>query len=100
MPAMGEAPHSRRDILSHITTSLFGPSLNLPHFPLTTIPKNQPPFIQKELRKAIFSFDQNKAPGPDQIDHRMIRAIFLKFPDLLLQMYNSVLSPNYFPIAW
>ena len=100
MPDMGVAPHSRLDILSRITTSLFRPSQHFPHFLLTTTLNNQPLFTQKELRKAIFSFNQNKAPGPDQIDHRMIRAIYLKFPTLILEMYNSLLFLNYFPLAW
>ena len=84
MSDMDVAPHSRLDILSHITTSLFEPSKHLPHFPLSTTLKIQPLFTQKELRKAIFSFNQNKAPGPHQIDHRMIEAIYLKFPELIL----------------
>lgn len=49
---------------------------------------------------AIFSFNQYKAPGIDNLDHRIIRKIFKYNATLLLDMYNSLRQLNYFPKDW
>ena len=100
LPGMSAEPHSRLDILKFITSSLFGPSTHVPNIPITSPQTTQPLFTLNELRKAIFSFNPDKAPGPDHIDHRLVRAIFLRHPLLLLSLFNSAFSLNYFPRAW
>lgn len=53
---------------------------------------DQPTFTLRELRNSIFSLFQNKALGPDNVYHRMVRAIFNFSPPLLLDIYNSYLT--------
>lgn len=96
-------PPTRSEALYNLTEEIFGPSLTQPitqQIPINDQIQDQPLFTIKELRQAIFTFNKNKAPGPDEIDHNMIRAIFQKHHQLLLKMYNCLLKLNYFPAAW
>lgn len=67
---------------------------------ITAPDTTSPPFIKQELRTAIYTFNKNKAPGPDNIDHYILRNIYYQNPLLLLDMYNSLLRINYFPTDW
>ena len=94
--------NSRVDSLWHLTEQLFGPDSVSP---LTSAGQHTPvqlenKFTKRELRKVIFSFNPNKAPGPDAIDHHILRALFTGLSDVLLQMFNTLLDLNYFPTAW
>ena len=100
LPDMNVTPHSRLDVLKFLTSKLFGPSVSVPPLFSVSPSRTQNPFTLSEIRNSIFSFNQNKAPGPDQIDHRMIRALFLNFPDLFLNLFNTLFHSNYFPRAW
>lgn len=91
--------HTSQTFYEELTNAIFGHSLKK-----TTehsIARNIcPPFLSIELKKAIFSFNKNKAPGSDNIDHIVIRSIFKTQENLLLDMYNKLLQLNYFPKDW
>lgn len=91
--------YTRQDFYETLTSKIFGHSnLSQP-----TLPEQQhaaPPFHMQKLKSAIFSFNINKAPGLDNIDHIISRNLFKKQAPLLLSMYNAALDLNYFPLDW
>lgn len=90
---------SKQEFYRELTEKIFGPSVESDE--VHVVPDTSaPPFIYQELKVAIFSFNKDKAPGIDNIDHRILRNIFKNHHRLLLQMYNSLLYLNYFPKAW
>lgn len=58
---------------------------------------DQPNYTIREMRNAIYSFNQNNAPVTDGIYHRMIISRFYRIPNTLLEMYNSAFR---LPAAW
>lgn len=91
--------HTRATFYQELTENIFGESQK-PSVPKLEPDDSAPPFIIQELKAAIYSFNKNKAPGPDQIDHIIIRKIYTLNPTILLEMYNSLLKLNYFPPPW
>jgi len=53
-----------------------------------------------ELKEAINSQANKKAPGSDNIGPSIIKIIFNRCPNLLLTIYNSLLNYSYFPTSW
>lgn len=90
---------SRADFYTDLTTRIFGISEETQEPEINSV-NSAPYFTEKELQVAIFSFNQDKAPGIDNIGHRIITKIFKANPTLLLDMYNSLLQLNYFPKDW
>lgn len=93
------SPVSRSSSFLHLAQDIFGPSIQSP-VKVQESSKTEPLFTMQELRHAIYSFNKNKAPGPDAIDHKLIRAIFSIVPNLILDMYNVAFNLNYFPSSW
>lgn len=54
----------------------------------------------REIKYCINLQNNKKAPGADNIDARVIKNLFKKFPDLLYNMYNKCLELNHFPTPW
>ena len=97
---LGFEGSSRFDILKHLTATLFGPSKQEHSINPTECTNKEPDFKYMEVRRAIFSFNANKAPRPDGVDHFMLRELFHRLPHTFLNIYNTLLSLNYFPQAW
>jgi len=58
------------------------------------------PFIQVELDTAIDSCGNNFAPGLDQFDYRVIRALPSLMRSTLLNIYNEMYEGGLFPDFW
>lgn len=94
-------PVSRHMVYWDITNKIFGKSAStLITRTQKSVTSNQTPFSESELKKAIFHFKINKSPGPDNIDHYQIRSLYNCNSSIFLNMYNSLLELNYFPVAW
>jgi hypothetical protein len=57
-------------------------------------------FTLNELREVINNLKPNKACGWDQINEKIIKALFESEPDLLLDLLNICLKYGYFPKIW
>lgn len=57
-------------------------------------------FTNEELDYAISTLKQDKAPGLDLIDVRMVRSINRKMKGLLLRLYNVCGRLESFPMVW
>ncbi|KAH9528758.1 hypothetical protein DERF_002674 [Dermatophagoides farinae] len=53
-----------------------------------------------ELNNVIHKFRDGKAPGLDGISPRILKNLWLSFPDLLLALYNACLRLKYVPYLW
>ena len=62
--------------------------------------ENIPLFDARELRLAVSSLQNNKAPGPDGIPAEALKAVERSNPELLLEMFNSCLKAGSFPTRW
>lgn len=99
LPSTSTEARTSSQFFEQITNKIFCKSEK--KNPLPTQPDQAvPPFINQELKAAIFSFDKNKAPGPDNLDHYITRNLYKTQSTLLLDMYNSLLYLNYFPKQW
>lgn len=58
------------------------------------------PFTLDELETEISQLENGKAPGPDKIDNRLIKALPSVALEYLLLIYNGMLRYGYFPKAW
>lgn len=98
-------PVSRSSTFFKLTEDIFGksavPEISVGDGPYLEDPiQTEIPFTMKEVRNAIYSFNKKKAPGPDNIDHLILRSVFETIPETILNMFNSCLNLNYFPSAW
>ena len=59
-----------------------------------------PLFTTLELRAAVKSLGNRKAPGPDGIPLEVIKVIERNYPHLLLDMINACLTTGIFPRRW
>lgn len=94
-----EITHSRENFYIELTTEIFGQS----KFTETQKICPQKPsnlFKESEIKSAIYSFSNRKAPGVDNIDLYVIKNIFLHHGQLLTNMFNALLKLNYFPTIW
>lgn len=91
---------SRSEVLWGLTEDIFGKSAVPSQNYNVKTSHDQQPFTEREIKNAIYSFNINKAPGYDQIDHRLIRNIYQRFPEKIHNMYNTLLDLNYFPSDW
>lgn len=55
---------TRQNLFQEITETIFGPSQDQP-IPEITQNKFAHPILPQEIKNAIYSFNKNKAPGPD-----------------------------------
>ena len=53
-----------------------------------------------ELRSAVFSQNNNKAPGIDNISSEIIKASFEQTSPLLLNLYNKIFQTSTYPSSW
>lgn len=88
---------SRSETLFKLTQDIFGNTNENQESLIIDKAQDQPPFTIREIKNAIYSFNINKAPGYDQIDHRIIRNIYVNIPHVINDMYNKLLELNYFP---
>jgi hypothetical protein len=54
-------------------------------------------FKISELSQIINNLKKNKAPGWDQMNDHIIRAIFETNPEFFLKLFNTCLEFSYFP---
>lgn len=57
-------------------------------------------FSAEELRMAVESLPNRKAPGPDGIPYEVLKLVHQCSPNLLLDMYNACLEEGVFPHRW
>jgi hypothetical protein len=57
-------------------------------------------FKISEFRQIINNLKKNKAPGWDQMNDQIIRAIFKTNPEFFLKLFNTCLEFSYFPKIW
>lgn len=90
---------TKQNLFKELTTNIFGKSEK--PTPSNYIPDpSVPDLTTQELTTALMSFNKNKAPGIDEIDHIILRNLLKSQQHLLLKMYNSLLHLNYFPEPW
>ena len=53
-----------------------------------------------ELRSAVFSQNNNKAPGIDNISSEIIKASFEQTSPLLLNLYSKLFQTSTYPSSW
>lgn len=83
---------SRSETLMKLTEDIFGKSKDNEENPAIEESHDQQPFTTREIKNAIYSFNINKAPGCDQIDHRLVRNIYQSIPSVIHDMYNVLLK--------
>ena len=57
-------------------------------------------FIEKELRRAIFSQKDNKAPGIDCISAEILKSSFDFISEFSLNLYNRMFTSGEYPRSW
>ena len=57
-------------------------------------------FTEEELRRAIFSQKDNKAPGIDCISAEILKSSFDFISDFLLNLYNRMFTSGEYPRSW
>jgi hypothetical protein len=57
-------------------------------------------FTQTEVKNAVESMDNKKAPGEDGITGEIFKQIFETFPNYITAMYNECLRKGTFPNRW
>lgn len=90
---------NREAHFKHLTTKIFGQSVET-ILPSIRIKHDENKITHQEIRNAMYSFNRNKAPGYDNIDHPIIRTIYKTTPDIIRNMYNAALSINHFIDSW
>jgi len=65
-----------------------------------TFPYNSQPFTPTELEIVLSSSNKNSAPGPDNISYSMLSHLPLSGKQILLSIYNTLITANYCPAAW
>jgi len=59
------------------------------------------PFTASEVDSAVErAGSKNKAPGPDGLTGKILRAVHKSHPNILLDLYNSCLRSGIFPAEW
>lgn len=59
------------------------------------------PFTASEVDSAVErAGSKNRAPGPDGITRKILRAVHKAHPNTLLDLYNSCLRSGTFPTEW
>ena len=59
-----------------------------------------PPISMHELHRAITKFKDGTAPGYDGISPKILKNLWISFPEILLAIYNACLRLNYMPYVW
>ena len=82
--------------------TLFPP---LPEYTAPPVHSFPPPFQWKhvspeEIRSAIFTSSPTKAPGPDGLSFRCLRAAYDAIPEWFNDLYREVLRRGYHPLCW
>lgn len=57
-------------------------------------------FTEEELKLAVTTLKNNKAPGPDGIPSEILKIVAEKRPHTLLKVYNACLIEGIFPERW
>lgn len=73
---------------------------NLPRSEMDEQAKRDTYISHKNLKMAIRSFSNNKAPGPDGISYLLLKKLPRKAQVQLLYLINAIVRIQYFPIAW
>lgn len=94
-------PHSvlNESTMTSIVKTLFPTHPLRPEVDFGEIPEC-PPFSDDELKIAIKSSKNKKAPGPDGIPSEALKIVAQENPHLLLEMYNTCLRAGVFPSPW
>lgn len=79
-----------------LSNRIFGLSQQQPSLQLQR-DTSAPLFLNQELRIAIYTFNQNTGSDRDNIDHLIIRNLYRTQGELLLEMYNTLLTLNCSP---
>lgn len=58
------------------------------------------PFTREGIAKAIRTFKNDKAPGPDLIEVVVLRMAFATIPNQMVRLFNGCLQWGVFPSAW
>ena len=57
-------------------------------------------FKETELRKAIFSLNNNKSPGIDSLTSEILKSAYDFISPFLLSLYNRMFNSGEYPRAW
>lgn len=57
-------------------------------------------FTESELRKVIFSLNNNKSPGIDSLTSEILKAAYDFISPFLLSLYNRMFNSGEYPRAW
>jgi alkylated DNA nucleotide flippase Atl1 len=61
---------------------------------------NAPLFTEQEVAKAVRTFKNNKAPGPDLIEVCVLKAACKVIPGQIVRLFNGCLQWGVFPSIW
>lgn len=89
---------SKKDQLESLIDYHFGGSVNLVGENITLGKVDR--INLSEVIAAIDSMNPNKAPGPDNIDLRIVKFMLEVCPNLLVEIYGLLLDYSYFPRCW
>lgn len=67
---------------------------------LTPWQENPTPISEQEMEDAMKQLKPNKAPGPDKITNKILKALPKKLKDFLLWLFNNCLEKAYYPKEW
>lgn len=61
---------------------------------------NAPLFTGREIIKMAKGFKNNKAPGPDLVESRVLKEVVSIIPDQITRLFNNCLQKGVFPKVW
>lgn len=96
--AMAPRPPMDAETMAHIVNALF-PTHPIRDRDVVDV-ENIPLFTEEELRVAVSSLRNGKAPGPDGIPSEALKIALSACPELLLGMYNTCLKAGLFYSPW
>lgn len=86
--------------MAHVVNALFPTHPLREEAPIVDEGMDIPPFTEEELRTAVTSLRNGKAPGPDGIPAEVLKVVARDCPELLLRMFNASLRAGVFSSRW